>query len=253
MKHRLVSCFLSLLPFFFVLFSGCGGNVKTTGNPGNPAQTTNLRVVNGNGGITSVSVLVNGTSAANNVTFQSQTPYTSVPAGQVQLTINGLLKPPNTSAPENLPANANNTLVISGCGTIPGGFTIFGNFSVITDDLTPPAPGNFKLRIVDGAIETAGFNLFVLPAGTPPSGTPTVSEMTMTQNSPTPYMSLAAGTYHIVVTQIGLNTILFDSGPIDFGAGQNRTYYIFQNGTPLSGTGFSCGVDFKPVLVADLN
>lgn len=253
MKNRLISGFLPLLPFVFVLFSGCGGNAKMTPTPGNPAQTTSLRVVNGNGGITSVSVLVNGANVANNVTFQSQTNYTSVAAGQVQLTINGLLKPPNTSAPENLPANTNNTLVISGCGTIPGGFTLFGNFSVVTDDLTPPAAGNFKLRIVDGAIETAGFNVFVLPAGAPPSGTPTVSNMSMSQNSPTPYMSLAAGTYHIVVTQIGLNTILFDSGPIDFGAGQNRTYYIFQNGAPLSSTAFSCGLDFKPVLVADLN
>ncbi|HET9285150.1 MAG TPA: hypothetical protein VFR24_24635 [Candidatus Angelobacter sp.] len=38
-----------------MLFSGCGGN------PGNSAQTTNLRVVNGCGGITSINVLVNGT------------------------------------------------------------------------------------------------------------------------------------------------------------------------------------------------
>ncbi len=51
-----------------------------------------------------------------------------------------------------------------------------------------------------------------------------------------------------LVTQIA-STILFKAA-IDFGAGQNRTYYIFQN---AASTAFSCGQDFKPVLVADLN
>jgi uncharacterized protein DUF4397 len=241
----LKNSFLSLLSFTFILLGGCGGMSTMVGNP---AETSNLRVVDGNGMMPSVNVVIDGSSVRNNVTFLTQTGYFAVPAGNHQLTLDGWLDPPNVSAPENFPAQAKMTLVFEGCG-------IFGRsgFALVTDDLTPPAAGNFKLRIVDGAINGFG-DLYILPAGAAPSGTPTVAGITMTTNSPTPYFSLPAGTYHVVLTQAGNTTEQFESGPISFSAGQNRTLYLFQDGGQTSTPGvFFCSNIFKSMLVSDLN
>jgi hypothetical protein len=213
----------------------------------NSAQTTSLRVVDGNGMMPSVNVLIDGRSVLNNVTFLTQTGYVSVPAGRHELTLQGWLEPPNESAPENLPAGAKVTLVFEGCGN-------FGStFELITDDVTPPAAGDFKLRIIDGAINGAG-DLYVLPAGAPPSATPLIRGLALATGMPSPYFSFAAGTYHIVLTQAGNLTVQFDSGPTDFSAGQNRTLYLFQDGGQTSTPGvFFCSSVFKPMLVSDLN
>ena len=244
------SCFLPLLPFTFILLCGCGGmNTSTNaGNAGNPALTSSLRVVDGNSMMPSVNVLIDGGSVLNNVTFLTQSGYLSVPAGAHQLTLDGWLDPPNVSVAENFPSGAKVTLAFVGCGIFGG-----SSFKLITDDVTPPPAGNFKLRIVDGAINGIG-DLYVLPAGASPGGAPTISSVTISENSPSPYFSFPAGTYHIVLTQLGNTTVQFDSGPIDFGSGQNRTYYLFQNGGPTSTPGvFFCDTLFKPILVSDLN
>jgi hypothetical protein len=237
--------FLPLLSFCFILLCGCGG-MNT--NSGNNAQPSNLRVVNGNATVPSVNVLIDGKSILNNLTFLTQTGYVQVPSGAHELTLNGWLDPPNVSGPENFLGGQKSTLVFEGCG-------IFGRstFQLITDDVTPPAAGNFKLRIVYGAIETVGSEVYLLPLGALPSGTPTFGAMAMASGtSPSPYLAFPAGTYHIVLTQLGNTTVQFDSGPIDFSSGQNRTYYIFQNGGQLSGE-FFCDSEFKPILVSDLN
>jgi len=63
---------------------------------------------------------------------------------------------------------------------------------------------------------------------------------------------LPAGTYHVVLTQAGNTTEQFESGPIVFSAGQNRTLYLFQDGGQTS-TFFFCSNVFKSMLVSDLN
>jgi hypothetical protein len=229
-----------------ILLCGCGGSTSTSGN----SQTSSLRVVDGNGMMPSVNVLVDGGSVVNNVTFLTKTDYFSVPAGTHQVTLNGWLDPPNVSGPENFPAGQKSTLIFEGCG-------IFGRsvFQLITDDVTPPAAGNFKLRIVYGAIQTPAADVYVLPLGAPISGTPTIGSMAMASvNSTSPYFSFPAGTYHIAFTQIGNTTLEFDSGPINFSSGQNRTYYLFQEGGQTATPGvFFCDAVFKPMLIADLN
>ena len=218
-----------------------------TGNPGN-SQTASLRIVDGNGMMASVNVLIDGGTLVNNVTFLTNTGYLSVPAGTHRLTLNGWTDPPNPSPTETFAADAKTTLVFEGCG-------IFGRsgFELLTDDTTPPAPGNFKLRIVDGAIFAIG-DLYVLPAGASPSGPPTISGLGMGTGITPTYHPFPAGTYHIVLTQLGNTIVQLDSGPIDFASGQNRTYYIFQNGGQTATPGvIFCDSLFKPILAADLN
>ena len=88
------SHFLTLLATMFVLLCGCGG---MNNGPGNQ-QTASLRVVDGNGMMASVNVVIDSGSVVNNVPFLSKTSYVSVPAGTHQMTLNGWTDPPNVSS-----------------------------------------------------------------------------------------------------------------------------------------------------------
>ena len=71
----------------------------------------------------------------------------------------------------------------------------------------------------------------------------------MTFNNPSTYQTLAAGSYDIFFTSTGTTTVLFDSGPMNFAAGQNRTFVLVNNCTPTA-----CGQNtFTSILLADLN
>ncbi|HZU30737.1 MAG TPA: DUF4397 domain-containing protein [Candidatus Angelobacter sp.] len=161
----LIRYFLPLFVFTCLLLCGCGGMNNNPSNPSTPnnPQTTQVRVVDANGMMPSVNVVIGSTTVLNNVTFLTKTNFVSVPAGMQQLTLNGWLDPPNVSAPENFASGANMTLFFEGCG-------IFGesSFELLTDDLTPPAAGNFKLRIVDAAINGGGIFTFC-PQGSLPA------------------------------------------------------------------------------------
>jgi Domain of unknown function (DUF4397) len=164
--------------------SGCGSGVGSTSL--NPATMASLRIVDGNGSMSSINVVVDGSPLVNHVTFLDDTGYISVPSGAHQVMLQGWSNPPNLTSQLTLPANAKSTMLFTGWGPFSSGF------EVTTDDTTPPAAGNFKLRIVDGAV-FGGLDVFVLPAGTPPGGTPTISPMTISENSPSQYFSFPAG------------------------------------------------------------
>jgi Domain of unknown function (DUF4397) len=235
-------------PFLALLLgatlSGCGGNSMNTMMPTPTPQqaTSNLRVVSANASEGSINVLVDGQPATSNVTFLKNTGYVSVPAGSHQVTLQGWVNPPNESFMANLPENGKSTLLFEGWGPFSSGA------SVVPDDTTAAASGNFKLRIVD---TTVGITLdtYVLPAGIPPSGTPTFSPMTISENSPSVYLSLPAGNYHVVFTAFQTLNVQFDTGALTFAAGQNRTLLLINN-CALTSCSFSA---YTSMVLSDLN
>lgn len=233
-------------PRFFMLLltallAGCGGNSGTMSTTTQQA-TANLRIVSANASEGSINVMIDGAAVASSVTFLKNTGYVMVPAGSHQVTLQGWVNPPNESFMANFTENSKSTLLFEGWGpfsSAPG---------VTSDDMTAASSGNFKLRIVD---TTAGLTLdaFVLPAGTPPSGTPTFSPVTISENSPSAYLSLPAGTYHVVFTSFQTLNVQFDTGPLTFSAGQNRTLLLINNCT-LTTCSFSA---YTSMLLPDLN
>jgi uncharacterized protein DUF4397 len=216
---------------------GCGGKSSTM----QQQAMSSLRIVSANASESSINVVIDGATVANNVTFLKNTGYLSVPAGQHTITLQGWNNPPNESFMATFPENGKSTLLFDGWG-------LFSSPNVIPDDMTAAAAGNFKLRLVD---TTAGLSLdaFVLPAGTPPSGTPTFSPMSISENSPSAYLSLPAGNYHVVFTSFQTLNVQFDTGPLTFSAGQNRTLLLINNCTPTT-CSFSA---YTSMLLPDLN
>jgi hypothetical protein len=199
------------------LFSGCGGNNSMT-----MQATSSLRVVSANASEVSINVLIDGASVANNITFLKNTGYISVPAGAHQITLQGWGNPPNESFMATFPDNGRSTLFFGGWGPFSS------SAGVIADDTSSAASGNFKLRIVDTTVSVS-LDAYFLPAGTPPGGTPTFSPVTFSENSPSAYISLPAGDYHVVFTDFQTLNVEFDTGPITFSAGQNRTLMLVSN------------------------
>jgi hypothetical protein len=58
-----------------------------------------------------------------------------------------------------------------------------GDFPLI-DDVTPAGNSTAKLRIADAASSLSGVDVYVLPSGTTPSGSATVSNMSLDGASP---------------------------------------------------------------------
>lgn len=231
--------FLAVLLVVLAVLGGCGGHTSTTTDP---PQMANLRVAQGNSSIGNINVAVDGAVLASNIAFLANTGYLSVQAGVRQLTIQGATNPPNLTLPENLAANSKNTFVLDGWGPFSSGQVL------LLDDTTPPPASSFKLRILDGALSTpATLDVYILSSGSTPGGTPTIAAMTF--NNASSYQTLAAGSYHVFFTSAGTTTVLFDSGPMNFATGQNRTFVLVNNCTPTA-----CSQNtFTSILLADLN
>jgi uncharacterized protein DUF4397 len=240
---RRYASYLSVLPAI-ALLCGCGGSSIGTAQPTPtpPQATSSLRVVSANASEPAINVMVDGATVASNVTFLQNTGYVSVPAGSHLVTLQGWVNPPNASFTANFPANGESTTLFEGWGPFSSGT------DTIPDDMTPPSTGNFKLRLVDTTVSFT-VDAFVLPAGVAPSGTPTISGITLSENSPSQYLSFPAGDYHVVFTKFQTLTILFDTGPLTFSAGQNRTLLLINNCT-LHTCSFS---DYTSMLLSDLN
>jgi hypothetical protein len=232
------------LPLVFIvsaLLCGCGGNMMTT-TQNQQQATSSLRVVSANASEASINVLIDGAPAASNVNFLTNTGYVSVPAGSHQVTLQGWGNPPNATFMATFPGNGKSTLLFEGWGPFSSGSDL------VADDMAPPSAGNFKLRIVDTTVGVT-VDAYVLPAGMPPGGTPTLSPVTISENSPSQYLSLPAGDYHVVFTAFQTLNIQFDTGPLTFTAGQNRTLLLVNN-CALHSCSFNA---YTSMLLSDLN
>jgi hypothetical protein len=144
-----------------------------------------------------VDVSVNGepVAALQNVPFGTISPYLPLPAGTQQVTVYpaGDSSQPVINTPVDLAAGGAYT--IGAVGLVSNG-SLWAQ--VYQDDLTPPAQGNSKLRVVHASPDAGPVD--VVPAG----GAPLVSGLQFPNASP--YAQVPAGTYTLNVNAAGTNT-----------------------------------------------
>lgn len=222
-----------LLILFLLPFCGCGGNSGNTQN-----GTAKLRVVDGIGYANGVDVLLDGGMLVSSINFLTDTGYMLVPPGQHKINAS------SWSIPADIAQNSQSTFVLMGWGNSGESWAAW-----FVDDTTPAANGNFKLRILNGTSMMLFLDGYVLPGNEVPNGTPTVTWMSQEQENPSQYLSFAPGTYHVVFTDVGTTNVEFDSGPLTFKTGQNRTFALIQNcaGNPCDWHSLTS------MLLADLN
>jgi hypothetical protein len=162
------------------------------------------------------------------------------PGGQLSMAPSNSVTVAPFTEPLNLPPNSHNTFLLDG-------WAHFESSSNLLGDDTSPAPNSAaKLRILDASLSVIR-DIYLLPAGSTPSGTPLVALSAF--NNATPYQTLAPGNYEVFVTRTGTTQVLLDSGPITLAAGQNRTFIIFSDCQPNT-------CDFNvltSLMLADLN
>ena len=204
--------------------TGCGDDDPTASTP-----TAQLRVVHASPDAPNVDVLVDGAVALANVPFPAASPYLAVPAGtrNLQVRAAGTAMTVIDADAELAEGSAYTVLATGRVANIAP--------LVLVDDLTAPAAGNARLRLVHGSPSAGPVDIYVTAPGAELAGAqPTLSAVPFRVASA--YLQVPAGTYRVRVTPAGSRTVALDVNDVQLAAGQVRTAVAIDargGGTPL--------------------
>jgi hypothetical protein len=189
------------------------------------APEAQVRVAHLSPGAPNVDVSVNGepVAALQNVPYETISPYLPLPAGTQQVTVYpaGDRSQPVIDTPVDLAAGGAYT--IGAVGLVSDGSL---RAQVYQDDLTPPAQGNSKLRVVHASPDAGPVD--VVPAG----GASLVSGLQFPNASP--YAQVPAGTYTLNVNAAGTGTTAISVPNATVTSG--GVYSAFAVGTASAGS-----------------
>ena len=194
-----------------------------------PAATAGLRVVHASPDAPNVDVLVDGTAALTNVPFKTASAYLDVPIGARNLRVRG------TGTTANV-IDANTTLADGKFYTVlaTGRLATIAPL-VLEDNLTNPAAGNIKLRLVHASPTAGNVDIYVTAPGADiATANPTLPNVAFRTASA--YLEVPAGTYRVRITPAGSKTVAIDVNNVVLTAGQIRTAVAVDapgGGTPL--------------------
>jgi hypothetical protein len=207
------------------LLLGCSDDDKT-----GPNGTAQVRVVHGSPDAPAVDVLVDGKEVLSDVTYQQSSPYLSVPAGTRNIRVNAA----NSST---MVINANAAVTKDYAYTVIATNLLAAiEPLVLEDDLTAPAAGNIKLRLVHGAPNVGEVDIYITaPGANLNTKTPDLTAVPFKGQSG--YLEVPAGNYQVRITPTGTKTVAIDTGALTLAAGQIRTAIAVEavgGGTPLT-------------------
>jgi len=209
-----------------IFTAGCGDSGK--------AQ---LRVVHASPDAPNVDVLVDGKTVLSNVAYETASKYLTVSAGPRKIEVRA------TGTSQDV-INATVTLTRNEYYTVLA-VDKLANITplVLTDDNTPPASGQIKLRLVHASPTAGPVDIYVEAPGTGVTGTPTLTNVPFKAASN--YLAVPAGSYEVYVTPTGKTTVAIDSGSLAISAGQIRTAIALD---PPPGS-----AALKAIVLSDLN
>ena len=185
-------------------------------DPASPPATAQLRVVHASPDAPNVDVLVDGAVALNNVPFKTASSYLDVPVGARNLKVR---------------AAGTTTTVIDRKETLVEGrsYTVLATGRVasiaplvLEDNLTNPAAGNIKLRLVHASPTAGNVDIYVTaPNADIATVNPTLPNVPFRAASA--YLEVPAGTYRVRITPAGSKTVAIDVNNVALTAGQIRT------------------------------
>lgn len=195
-----------------------------------PSGTAQVRVVHGSPDAPAVDVLVDGAVVLNNVSYRDASGYLGVPEGTRNIKVNAAGTATSViNANAAVTANASYTIIAT---------NLLASIEplVLVDDLTDPAGGNIKLRLVHGAPNVGLVDIYITAPGADITGlTPNLSDVDFKQNSG--YLEVPAGNYQVRITPANTKTVAIDTGALTLAAGQIRTGIAVEapgGGAPLT-------------------
>jgi hypothetical protein len=185
-------------------------------DPVAPTGLADVRVVHASADAPSVDVLVDDAPVLSNVPFKAASDYLAVPSGSRNLKVR---------------ISGTTTIVIEADATVADGlaYTVLATGPaasiaplVLEDNLTDPAAGNIKLRLVHASPTAGNVDIYVTaPAADINAVQPTLSNVPFRAASP--YLEVPAGTYRVRVTPVGTKTVAIDANNVTLASGQIRT------------------------------
>lgn len=199
---------------------GCGGG----------SQPTQLRVMHAMPTVGQVDVVLdNSANLLATLDYGSASSYETITTSSHTITVEPTgtsVALVNTSLTPT--AGTSYTLIESGLGNLSG--------TVLTDDLTAPGSGKFKLRMVDASPSSGPLDVYVTAPGADlTTATPNVSNLGFPSASA--YLNLAAGSYEIRVMAAGSKVQEIDSGTLTSNSGEIDTGVVLDTtggGAPLN-------------------
>jgi hypothetical protein len=203
-----------------------------------PSSNAQVRVVHGSPDAPAVEVLVDNASVLDSVAYLDASGYLTVPSGTRNVKVN-VYGTTTTVINANVAVAKDEAYTVIATNTVAAIEPL-----VLTDDLTPPAAGNIKLRLVHGAPSVDLVDIYITAPGADITGlTPNLSDVDFKQNSG--YLEVAAGDYQVRITPAGTKTVAIDTGALTLAAGQIRTAIAVETA--------GGGAPFSALLLADAN
>lgn len=223
---------LALVGVAVLGLAACDDDDPTSANT--PAQ---LRVVHASADAPNVDVLVDAATVLDNVPFRAFSPFLEVTPGQRRVRVRAT-GTTTTVIDANLDLAVDQAYTVLATGPLAGIQPL-----VLEDDLTAPAAGQVKVRVVHAAPAAGGVDVYVTaPGANLATSTPVLTNVPFRGASG--YLTVPAGDYQIRVTGTGTTTVAIDA-TVTFAAGQIRT--IVATDAPGGGG------PLAPVVLTDLN
>ncbi len=206
-------------------------------DPASPPATAQLRVVHGSPNAPNVDVLVDGSVALANVPYRTSSAYLGVPAGTRELQVRAA-GTTTTVIDADAPLAAGRAYTVLATGLLANIAPL-----VLEDDLSAPAAGTARLRLVHAAPGAPNVDVYVTaPTADLATATPTLANVPFRAASA--YLQVPAGSYRVRITPAGTRTVAIDvQATLD--AGQVRTAIAVD--APGG------GAPFGALLLADRN
>jgi hypothetical protein len=202
-----------------------------------PEQVAQVRVVHASPDAPNVDVLVDDTQVLTNVAYRAASGFLEVDAGTRRLRV-------RATGTTTTVIDASPVLADGGSYTVLATGLLAGIQPVVAqDNLTDPAAGQVKLRVIHAAPAAAGVDVYATAPGADiNTATPVLTNVAFRAVSD--YLVVPAGTYQIRVTPTGTKTVAIDAELV-LGAGQIRT--VVATDAPGG------GAPLAPVVLNDKN
>ena len=195
-------------------------------NGGHAQNSTDMRAVNAVINSDPLDVVVAGDTKFTGLTYGSTSAFANFSSGSQEVTVRST--PTHAiffDKSLNFGDGVTSTLVIYGSTSSISALQL-------TDDIaspdTPPASGNFKIRVVGASTDSGPVDLYVTP-GTDLSNVPaTLGGVTL--GSASAYAETTAGSYVLTLTIAGTKDVLFQSSPMPLAAGAVYSILVLPSG-----------------------
>lgn len=195
-----------------------------------PGPQAQVRVVHASPDAPAVDVLVDDQSVLTGVAYKGFSGFLGVAAGTRNIKVNAA-GTSTTVIDADLPLTKDSAYTVIATDLVAAITPL-----VLTDDLSDPAAGNFKLRLVHGAPNVGLVDIYITAPGADISAvTPDLAGVPFQGASG--YIEAPAGQYQVRITPAGSKTPALDTGALTLAAGQIRTAIAVEavgGGVPLA-------------------